>query len=44
LLLLLILPIIQANALIIGTTSDYPPFASLADSNNHFTGFEIGLG
>ena len=40
---LLLLPFIKAYALVIGTTANYPPLASLADKNNHFFGFEIDI-
>ena len=32
-----------ADTLIIGTSADSPPFASLADGKNHFYGFEIDI-
>lgn len=40
---LIVLPFIQAQALVIGTTANYPPLASLADQQNHFYGFEIDI-
>ena len=40
---LIMLPLIQAHALIIGTTPNYPPMASLADQNNNYFGFEIDI-
>ena len=41
--ILLIGPCMQAQALVIGTTSHYPPLASAVDKNNHFVGFEIDI-
>ena len=41
--ILLSLQLIQANALTIGTMPNNPPFASLIDKHNHFSGFEIDL-
>lgn len=40
---LLIWPFIQSQALVIGTSANYPPLASLIDQKNHFTGFEIEI-
>ena len=40
---LFILPVIQTQALTIGTMSNNPPLSSLADKHNHFFGFEIDL-
>ena len=40
---LLLWPFIQAQALVIGTTANYPPLASLADQQNHFFGFEVDI-
>lgn len=34
---------INAQALVIGTTANYPPLASLADKNNNFFGFEVDI-
>lgn len=39
----LILPLSQAQALIIGAMPGNPPLSSLADKNNHFIGFEIDI-
>lgn len=39
----LLLLTIKAQALIIGTTANYPPLASLADQNNNFFGFEVDV-
>lgn len=41
--LLLIISVIPAQALVIGTTSNYPPLSSSADNSNHFFGFEIDI-
>ena len=41
--LLLVLPLSYAKTLLIGTTSQNPPFSSLADQNNHFYGFDIDM-
>lgn len=40
---LLMFPVLQAQALIIGTTINSPPLASFADQDNHFVGFEIEI-
>lgn len=42
-LVLWVLTMSQAHALIIGSTANYPPFASLADQENHFVGFDIEI-
>lgn len=39
----LALPLTHAQNLIIGTSSDNPPFSSLADKQNNFYGFEIDI-
>lgn len=36
-------PFVQSQALVIGTTANYPPMASLIDQKNHFTGFEVEI-
>ena len=43
LILLLALPISYAQTLLIGTTSQNPPFSSLADQKDHFYGFDIDI-
>ena len=40
---LLIWPFVQSQALLVGTTANYPPMASLIDQKNHFTGFEVEI-
>ena len=40
---LLALISMQTNALTIGTDTNYPPFSSLADQQNHFMGFDIAF-
>lgn len=41
--LILILPLAHAKPLLIGTTSQNPPFNSLADQKDHFYGFDIDI-
>lgn len=36
-------PALPVHALVIGTTANYPPFASQADQNHHFVGFEVDI-
>lgn len=43
LLLLLAIPLSEARPLLIGTTTQNPPFNSLADNRNHFYGFDIDI-
>lgn len=43
LLLLLVLPLSHARPLLIGTTTQNPPFNSLADKNDHFYGFDMDI-
>ena len=38
-----LLPVSYSQSLIIGTTADNPPFASLADNKSNFYGFEIDI-
>ena len=40
---MLVLPLIQAHALTIGTKAHYPPFSSLANKNNNFVGFDVDI-
>lgn len=40
---MLLLPLGQIEALVIGTMPNNPPLSSLADKHNHFIGFEIDL-
>jgi ABC-type amino acid transport substrate-binding protein len=40
---LMILPRTYAQTLIIATTTDNPPFSSIADQHNHFYGFDIEI-
>ena len=39
----LCLPSLYAQNITVGTTSDYPPFSSLADKKNHFFGFDVDI-
>lgn len=41
--MLALLLTIKAHALVIGTTANYPPLASLADQNHNFFGFEVDI-
>ncbi len=41
--LLLVLPLSHAKPLLIGTTSQNPPFNSIADQKDHFYGFDIDI-
>lgn len=43
LVLLLAFPLSHARTLLIGTTSQNPPFASMADKKDHFYGFDIDI-
>lgn len=43
LILLLVMPLSDARPLLIGTTSQNPPFNSLADNRDHFFGFDIDI-
>lgn len=43
LILLFVMPLSDARPLLIGTTSQNPPFNSLADNRDHFYGFDIDI-
>lgn len=43
LIILFLFPLIQSQAITIGVMPNYPPFSSLTDKKNHFSGFEIDL-